>query len=185
MTTHPIAIRMEFGGMSPEDIAKSEMVFLQERGMSVPRILSEQVGRVSEILQRIVDNEFKSSMLIEEAVYNAKLHGNKLDATKISRIALTIEHVQDETSERIDYTLSITDHSPPFDIESVPDPTTAETIDKPVGRGILLITELAKAQISQVPTEEGKSVTYKWTVDVSPAVAAQPEMEPNGGSGGI
>ena len=68
---------------------------------------------------------------IEEGLANAIKHGNQLDASK----QVKIEGVVDGNKVRIE----IEDEGSGFDPEDVPDPTLDENLDKPSGRGILLM----------------------------------------------
>ena len=68
---------------------------------------------------------------IEEGLANAIKHGNQLDASKKVRV----EGVVDGNRVMIE----IEDEGEGFDPEKVPDPTLDENLDKPSGRGILLM----------------------------------------------
>jgi serine/threonine-protein kinase RsbW len=74
---------------------------------------------------------FGVHLAVEEALVNAIKHGNREDAAKSVRIAYRTrgDCVQ----------IEIADEGPGFDPESVPDPTTAEHVDQPNGRGIMLM----------------------------------------------
>lgn len=76
----------------------------------------------------------KVQVSIIEAVNNAILHGNKLNAEKMVTLAYEIE---DDLMKFI-----IADEGPGFDFDNVPDPTTPENIEKPHGRGIFLMRHL-------------------------------------------
>ena len=68
---------------------------------------------------------------IEEGLANAIKHGNQLDASKQVTIQGTIEG----STVKIE----IEDEGNGFDPDDVPDPTLDENLDKPSGRGILLM----------------------------------------------
>jgi len=70
-----------------------------------------------------------------EAVNNAVVHGNKLDANKMVDIEVRTEG---QTME-----FRIADQGPGFDYENIPDPTAPENIEKPNGRGVFLMRQLA------------------------------------------
>lgn len=72
-----------------------------------------------------------------EAVNNAVVHGNKLDANKMVDIEVRTEG---QTME-----FRIADQGPGFDYENIPDPTSPENIEKPNGRGVFLMRQLADA----------------------------------------
>jgi serine/threonine-protein kinase RsbW len=68
---------------------------------------------------------------MEEGLANAIKHGNQLDASK----KVKIEGMVDGNKVRIE----IEDEGEGFNPEDVPDPTLDENLDKPSGRGILLM----------------------------------------------
>jgi serine/threonine-protein kinase RsbW len=73
---------------------------------------------------------------ITEAVNNAIVHGNKLDTSK--SVTITFE-VAGEKSMRF----TVEDEGPGFDYSNLPDPTAPENIEKPHGRGVFLMRNLA------------------------------------------
>ena len=77
---------------------------------------------------------FRIQMAIEEAVVNAIEHGNKKSLDKKIRL------VFDVTPEKA--VMTISDEGAGFDHRNVADPTTEELIDKPRGRGVMLMREL-------------------------------------------
>ena len=74
---------------------------------------------------------FAIKIAVEEALVNAIKHGNKLDPTKRVKIEAAISPSQAE--------ICIEDEGPGFERSSVPDPLAEENLEKPSGRGILLI----------------------------------------------
>ena len=74
---------------------------------------------------------FAIKLAVEEALVNAIKHGNQLDPDKKVAVSYRI------TCERFDIT--ITDEGPGFNPEEVPDPTDPGNIERPCGRGLLLI----------------------------------------------
>lgn len=70
-----------------------------------------------------------------EAVNNAVVHGNKLDSNKMVDIEV---HTDGPVLE-----FRIADQGPGFDFENIPDPTSPENIEKPNGRGVFLMRQLA------------------------------------------
>jgi len=77
---------------------------------------------------------FRIQMAIEEAVVNAIEHGNKRDPNKKIRL------VFDVTPEKA--VMEISDEGAGFDHRNVADPTTEDLVDKPRGRGVMLMREL-------------------------------------------
>ncbi len=72
---------------------------------------------------------------IIEAVNNAILHGNKFDPRKIVKVIFTAD------SEKLLF--RVFDQGAGFDPKLIPDPTSAENIENPHGRGIFLMRHLA------------------------------------------
>jgi serine/threonine-protein kinase RsbW len=74
---------------------------------------------------------FAIRLALEEALVNAIKHGNQMDPDKQVFIVYKI------TPERFD--IRITDQGAGFNPEDVPDPTAIENIERPCGRGLLLM----------------------------------------------
>jgi serine/threonine-protein kinase RsbW len=74
---------------------------------------------------------FAIRLALEEALVNAIKHGNQMDRTKSVRVAY---HVHVDRFE-----VQITDEGPGFDPCDVPDPTAPENLERPCGRGLLLM----------------------------------------------
>ena len=72
---------------------------------------------------------------ITEAVNNAIQHGNKSNPNKNILITLT--------SEKNKISFTIEDEGNGFDFSNIPDPTNPENIEKPNGRGVFLMRNLA------------------------------------------
>jgi serine/threonine-protein kinase RsbW len=68
---------------------------------------------------------------LEEALLNAILHGNRNDPARTVRVAYG-------TADDILHVL-VSDEGPGFDPAAVPDPTLPENLERPGGRGLLLI----------------------------------------------
>lgn len=98
------------------------------------------------IVERLIDDVFAQYSIAEdhygnilisltEAVNNAIVHGNKLDAAK--------EVVVSYTAEGQSLYFFIEDEGPGFDYDNLPDPTSPENREKPNGRGVFLMRNLA------------------------------------------
>lgn len=74
---------------------------------------------------------FGIRLALEEALVNAIKHGNRNDPRKQVRIDCRI------SADRV--IVEIEDEGPGFDVEDVPDPTAEENLEKPSGRGIMLM----------------------------------------------
>jgi serine/threonine-protein kinase RsbW len=91
-------------------------------------------GEIEQALQSVQFTEkeiFAVRLALEEALVNAIKHGNQMDEAKKVRIAYTV------TAERFDIT--IIDEGPGFDPADVPDPTDPENLERPCGRGLMLM----------------------------------------------
>ena len=82
-------------------------------------------------------------LALEEGLANAIKHGNKLDDSK----KVTVECYLDGDIVRV----VIQDEGEGFDLTDVPDPTLPENLDKPSGRGVMLM----KAFMDDVLYNEG------------------------------
>src|SRR5687768_15824579 len=76
-------------------------------------------------------DQFSVELALEEALVNAIKHGNQLDPAK--RVFVRYEI----TGDRFD--IRIEDEGPGFNPADVPDPTAPENLERPCGRGLLLI----------------------------------------------
>lgn len=74
---------------------------------------------------------FGVRLALEEALVNAIKHGNRMDPDK--KVYIACELSTDEIK------IVIEDQGEGFKIEEVPDPTEDDNLEKPGGRGIMLI----------------------------------------------
>jgi len=74
---------------------------------------------------------FSIKLALEEALVNAIKHGNQMDRSKKVRIAYQL------LPDR--FQVQITDEGPGFDPSDVPDPTAFENLERPCGRGLMLM----------------------------------------------
>jgi serine/threonine-protein kinase RsbW len=74
---------------------------------------------------------FSIKLALEEALVNAIKHGNQLDRTKKVYIQYSV------LPERFD--VQIRDEGRGFDPNDVPDPTAIENLERPCGRGLMLM----------------------------------------------
>ena len=74
---------------------------------------------------------FGIRLALEEALVNAIKHGNQMDRSKKVKIAFLVhaEHFE----------IHIADEGPGFDPDDVPDPTAPENLERPCGRGLMLM----------------------------------------------
>ena len=106
------------------------------RQFEIPSDL-EAARRVQGEIERFIRTAFEEheafaiKMAVEEALVNAIKHGNQMDADKTVRGDYGLD------SDR--FIIRITDDGPGFNPEDVPDPTAPENLERPCGRGLLLI----------------------------------------------
>ncbi|HEX3152123.1 MAG TPA: ATP-binding protein [Gemmataceae bacterium] len=97
----------------------------------------DEARRVQATIESVVKSAFAEheafavKMAVEEALVNAIKHGNQMDYDK------RVRGVYSLGTERFD--VRITDEGPGFNPEDVPDPTAPENLERPCGRGLLLI----------------------------------------------
>lgn len=98
----------------------------------------DQVAKVQDVIVEAARGHgfddsalFAIKLSLEEALTNAIKHGNKMDPHK----QVAVEFQVSDDLVRID----ITDQGQGFHPESVPDPTLDENLEKPCGRGVMLI----------------------------------------------
>jgi serine/threonine-protein kinase RsbW len=107
--------------------------------------------RIERLLQEHNAHErdiFSIKLALEEALVNAIKHGNQMDRTKKVTVAYRVRPDHFE--------VVISDEGPGFDPSDVPDPTQVENLERPCGRGLMLM----RHYMSEVHyNERGNSVT--------------------------
>jgi serine/threonine-protein kinase RsbW len=105
--------------------------------LTIPSDLAE-ARRVQEMIEEALQASaytehdiFSIKLALEEALVNAIKHGNQMDPDKRVYIVYRV------TTERFD--IRITDEGAGFNPEDVPDPTLDDNIERPCGRGLLLM----------------------------------------------
>jgi serine/threonine-protein kinase RsbW len=105
--------------------------------LSIPSDMAEARRvqlEVEKALQQVQFNEhdiFAIKLALEEALVNAIKHGNQMDASKKVYVSCRVH------TDRFE--VQITDEGPGFDPGEVPDPTAPENLERPCGRGLLLM----------------------------------------------
>lgn len=93
------------------------------------------IDTVCEDLKLNEDHYGNILIAVTEAVNNAIVHGNHSDEDKMVKVGVSKEE------EKVIFTVA--DEGKGFDFSSLPDPTSPENIEKPDGRGIFLMKNLA------------------------------------------
>ncbi|MCI0462009.1 MAG: ATP-binding protein [Gemmataceae bacterium] len=127
-----------------------------------------EARRVQEEIERALQSNrfeerdiFSIKLALEEALVNAIKHGNQMDRSKKVHIAYRVN------TERFD--IYIADEGPGFDPEDVPDPMAVENLERPCGRGLLLMRHYMTEVVFHPP---GNRVTMCKLRNGSPAKTA-------------
>ncbi len=99
------------------------------------RLVERLVEDVCEVFNVNEDNYGNILIAVTEAVNNAMYHGNKGNPDKNIKIGF------ESHDKNIQF--SIADEGAGFDYDNLPDPTDPLNIDKPNGRGVFLMKNLA------------------------------------------
>lgn len=99
------------------------------------RLVERLIEDVCEIYNVSEDNFGNILIAVTEAVNNAIWHGNKGNPEKSVQIGF------ENLEKKITFTVS--DEGQGFDYNGLPDPTDPNNIDKPNGRGVFLMKNLA------------------------------------------
>lgn len=97
-----------------------------------------EARRIQEAIEQLLQarhlndhDVFSIKLAVEEALVNAIKHGNQMDRNKKVHIAYQL------FPDR--FHVEITDAGPGFDPSDVPDPTAFENLERPCGRGLMLM----------------------------------------------
>jgi serine/threonine-protein kinase RsbW len=93
--------------------------------------VQERIIQLLESLRYDERDVFGVRLAIEEALVNAIKHGNQMDPTKTVRITCRVAPHK--------VRIEIEDQGTGFQPEEVPDPTSDENLERPCGRGIMLM----------------------------------------------
>jgi serine/threonine-protein kinase RsbW len=106
-------------------------------------VVGDQLISLMERFEYSMRDVFAMRLSLEEGLTNAIRHGNKLDPNKRVKVECDID------SDRI--RVMIADQGEGFDPDIVPDPTLDEFIERPSGRGLMLM----KAYLDYVQYSDG------------------------------
>jgi serine/threonine-protein kinase RsbW len=120
-----------------ETVTMSEVEFRYAVDVRIPSDPSE-ARQIQEAIEEALKSHrycerdiFGIRLALEEALVNAIKHGNQLDRAKHVRIAYKV------TADRFD--VLVGDEGPGFDPNDLPDPTAVENLERPCGRGVMLM----------------------------------------------
>lgn len=133
--------------------AKGEKVKIASNTENI-RLVERLVEDVCEVFNVNEDNYGNILIAVTEAVNNAIQHGNQGNPDKQIQIGF-------ESSGK-NIIFSVADEGKGFDYNNLPDPTDPLNIDKPHGRGVFLMKNLAdKVEFNQ----QGKEVLLTFAVN--------------------
>jgi serine/threonine-protein kinase RsbW len=113
--------------------------------------LVERLMRLIEGSHCITGQESAVKLALREALNNAVVHGNRLDARKLV-------HVRCRCRVGKGISITVTDHGQGFDASSVPDPVAAENLLAEHGRGI----QVMKLTMDEVSFEQRGAQVHMW-----------------------
>jgi len=116
-----------------------------------------QVSLIQEEIERLLESRgyagrdlFAIRLSLEEALVNAVKHGNQFDRGKQVYIAYRVTDDQFE--------ITIEDEGPGFNADEVADPLAFENLERPCGRGLLLMRRYMSVVVFHPP---GNKVTLR------------------------
>jgi len=95
------------------------------------RRIQEDVERLLQARKASEQEVFSVRLALEEALVNAIKHGNEMDRSKKVYVSYRL------CGDRLE--VRITDEGKGFDPSDVPDPTAIENLERPCGRGLMLM----------------------------------------------
>jgi serine/threonine-protein kinase RsbW len=98
---------------------------------SEARRFQDYIERVLQAGHAHAHDIFSIKLALEEALINAIKHGNQMDRTKTVRVFYRV------LPDRFE--VHVTDEGAGFDPADVPDPTAVENLERPCGRGLMLM----------------------------------------------
>lgn len=95
------------------------------------RRVQDEIEKALQGTQAPPKDVFGIRLAIEEALVNAIKHGNQMDRGKSVRVSYRVH------TDRFE--IEIADEGPGFDPSDVPDSTAIENLERPCGRGLMLM----------------------------------------------
>jgi anti-sigma regulatory factor (Ser/Thr protein kinase) len=113
--------------------------------------LVDQLMRLIEGSRCVAGNEYALELALREALSNAVIHGNEMDAHKLVQVRCRCEGGKGVW-------VTVKDQGKGFDPTAVPDPLAVERLEEEHGRGI----HLMKLAMDRVCFEDGGTVVHMW-----------------------
>ncbi|MBA3314385.1 MAG: ATP-binding protein [Planctomycetota bacterium] len=113
------------------------MAWVEQFETTIPNDTAAAIEVQERIVSRLEElgypprDVFGCRLALEEALVNAIKHGNDNDPSKSVRVKCCIGAES--------FAIEIEDEGPGFEPQDVPDPTAEENLEKPSGRGIMLM----------------------------------------------
>lgn len=120
-------IEIDMNGIGQHNVWRRESI----RSMGEMERIMEEVLDAMAMAGYVKKDLFGVRLALEEALVNAFKHGHRGDVSKEIRIRCQV------TMERV--AVVIRDQGPGFDGDRIPDPTSPENLERPSGRGLLLM----------------------------------------------
>jgi serine/threonine-protein kinase RsbW len=95
------------------------------------RRVQEEIEAALKAQQYSEHDIFSIRLAVEEALVNAIKHGNRMDRSKKVQVSYRVQPDHFE--------VCICDEGSGFDPQDVPDPTAEENLERPCGRGLMLM----------------------------------------------
>jgi serine/threonine-protein kinase RsbW len=113
----------------PDSAATVDLVIASDPAEA--RRIQEQIEQLLQERQAHDHDIFSIRLALEEALVNAIKHGNQSDPAKKVRVSYRL------LADRFE--VAISDEGTGFNPDDVPDPTAAENLERPCGRGLMLM----------------------------------------------
>jgi serine/threonine-protein kinase RsbW len=128
-TGHDIASISTNGRADPGVTVRADVVIPSDPGEA--RRVQDDIEQLLLRCHCCERDVFSIKLALEEALVNAIKHGNQMDPAKKVHVNYLV------TADRFE--IRITDEGPGFDPADVPDPTDVENLERPCGRGLMLM----------------------------------------------
>jgi serine/threonine-protein kinase RsbW len=112
-----------------EHVFSADVVIFSDT--SEARTVQESIEQLLRARHATDRDIFGVKLALEEALVNAIKHGNQMDRSKTVHIRYRFQ------GDRLE--VSITDQGSGFDPSDIPDPTDDENLERPCGRGLMLM----------------------------------------------
>jgi serine/threonine-protein kinase RsbW len=131
----------------PRDSGRSSAVdVVIPSDVAEARLIQDQIEQLLQACLAHEKDVFGIRLALEEALVNAIKHGNQMDRSKRVFVSYRLEGNRFE--------IVIRDEGAGFDPEDVPDPTAVENLERPCGRGLMLM----RHYMSEVSYSHGGNV---------------------------